>query len=513
MKRSDNFKFDDLQGLLRFSHGHLSETCFMLLNITDAAAAKQWLESAPITDAVSTESLPETALQIAFSVAGLRALGLNESVIEQFSDEFFVGMSGDESRSRRLGDISSNAPKNWHWGGDAEQVPHILLLLYAEKEGLEAWRNTIENELFAQAFQLLTLLPTLDIGLIEPFGFADGISQPKIDWAGQQSTNSHDRDDYSNFVAVGEVVLGYPNEYGEYTSRPLIDPGLDERAVELENAEDESALKDLGRNGAYLVLRQLDQDVSGFWQYLDKVTDSVAEKRDQLAASMVGRKLNGTPLVTPLDKPVSGISQREDKKHQFSNNHFTYQDDPDGHQCPLGAHIRRANPRTGDFPHGVTGLISRLIKILGFGLNRPDEDLLAATRFHRILRRGRSYGTLLTPEEAIKADAPRTEHGLQFLCLVANISRQFEFVQNAWMMSSKFSGVHQESDPLSGHRDPLLSGESTAQFTRADPTGPMHKMADLPQFITVRGGAYFFMPGLSAIRYFTSLPANGSDSS
>lgn len=508
MNSSDNFEFDDLQGLLRFSHGHLSETCFMLLNITDAAVARQWLESAPITNAASTEALPETALQIAFSVAGLRALGLNESVIEHFSDEFIAGMAGDESRSRRLGDISRNAPGNWYWGGDVDRVPHILLLLYARKEGLEAWRNTIENELYAQAFQLLTLLPTLDIGLNEPFGFADGISQPKIDWAGKQSTNIHDRDDYSNVMAVGEVVLGYPNEYGEYTSRPLIDPGLDKRAVELKNAEDESALKDLGRNGAYLVLRQLDQDVSGFWQYLDKVTDSVAEKRDQLAASMVGRHRNGTPLVTSLDKQVSGISHREDKTHPFSNNHFTYQDDPDGHQCPLGAHIRRANPRTGDFPHGVTGLISRLIKILGFGLNRPDEDLLASTRFHRILRRGRSYGTFLTPEEAIKADTPLTEHGLQFLCLVANISRQFEFVQNAWMVSSKFSGVQQESDPLSGHRVPLLSGEGTAQFNRPNATGPMHKMDHLPQFITVRGGAYFFMPGLSAIRYFTSLPAN-----
>ncbi len=508
MQSSEHFEFDDLQGLLRFSHGHLPETCFMLLNISNVMLARQWLKTAPISNAGKTQPLPDTALQIAFSVTGLRTLGLDESLIEQFSDEFIVGMSGDESRSRRLGDIAANDPENWHWGGNAAQVPHILLLLYARADAINDWRRKIENDLFSQAFQLQNILPTLDIGMIEPFGFADGISQPDIDWSGQQSTDLHKRDDYCNSVAIGEMILGYPNEYGEYTDRPLINPQTDHFSAALKNAQDNTSLKDLGRNGSYLILRQLDQDVPGFWQYLHKISNSDADKREELAAAMVGRQRNGEPLITALNKLFHHNSKDDSIDDPQDKNNFSFEQDPEGHQCPLGAHIRRANPRTGDFPHGVTGFINRLIKILGFGLNSPDEDLIAATRFHRILRRGRSYGSFLKPEDALKADAPEEERGLQFLCLAANITRQFEFVQNAWMMSSKFNGAHQESDPLLGHRSPLLSGESTDQFSRQDRNGTRHNTASLPPFITVKGGAYFFMPGLSAIRYLIALASN-----
>jgi deferrochelatase/peroxidase EfeB len=299
-------------------------------------------------------------------------------------------------------------------------------------------------------------------------------------------------------VAPGEFVLGYPNEYGRYTTRPLIDPKEARLASLLPNAEDNPSLKDLGRNGSYLVIRQLHQDVPGFWQFMDKATGSDPEKREQLAANMVGRERSGSPLV-PLDaKPIPGIS-REDH-----GNHFTYELDPSGHRCPLGAHIRRANPRTGDFPPGVTGLITRLRKMLGFGQNRPDEDLIASTRFHRLLRRGRSYGPILSPEDAVKPDAPAAERGLQFITLVANISRQFEFVQNAWSMSTTFGGVQQERDPVIGVRQPLPHGEATDNFNRPDPNGPRQKTCSLPQFVTVRGGGYFFMPGLRALQFIAA---------
>lgn len=506
MKNSSDFNFDDLQGLLRFGHGKLTDSCFLLLKIVDANAAKQWLSKAPVTSAISNPQ-PKTALQIAFSVEGLRALGVKDSVIEGFSDEFFTGMSGNEGRSRRLGDIGTNAPEHWDWGGDATQVPHLLLLLYAAKGGIKAWRKKVEGKDFSTAFELLRQLPTLDIGQIEPFGFADGISQPSVDWSQQQSTDTHQRDRYSNLLAVGEVVLGYPNEYKQYTVRPLIDPKTDPLAADLPNAEDEPKFKDFARNGSYLVLRQLDQDVPGFWRFVDKATDSDPEKREQLAAAMVGRQRDGSPLVPESFEDVPGIPSDDHL------NHFTYQGDPGGNQCPIGAHIRRSNPRTGDLPSGSSCIFSRLIKILGFGLTRPDEDLVASSRFHRLLRRGRGYGPVLAPEDAVKPNAPKAERGLQFICLVANISRQFEFVQNAWSMSSKFGGVQQERDPLLGHREPLMSGASTDQFNRPDTTGPVQKTSHLPQFITVRGGGYFFMPGLSALKYIAAIPTKGSDKS
>ncbi|MBA2483189.1 MAG: peroxidase, partial [Nitrosomonas sp.] len=433
MRKTSNFQFDDLQGLLRFGHGKLTDTCFLLLNIVNADAAKQWLSKAPISNATAIDPPPDSALQIAFSVDGLRALHLEESIIEGFSDEFIVGMAGDESRSRRLGDVGSNAPEKWDWGGSETKTPHILLLLYAKEGKLESWRAAVEGEFFSQAFHSKQL-PTLHIGEIEPFGFADGISQPTVDWKQKQSTDVHERDRYSNLLAPGEMVLGYPNEYGQYTPRPLIDPKQDQLAVDLPNAVDIPEMKDLGRNGTYLVLRQLGQNVReqgknvpNFWQFLDKETRSVPEKREQLAASMVGRERDGTPLIV---EHIPGISAKD------HGNHFTYDLDPKGNHCPIGAHIRRANPRTGDYPPGVTGFFSRFMRILGFA-QAPEEDLVASTRFHRLLRRGRSYGPALIPEEAIKPDASTVERGLQFICLVANISRQFEFVQNAWIENSK----------------------------------------------------------------------------
>ncbi len=498
MRHSTDFEFDDLQALFRFGHGKLTDTCFMLLDIADADAAKAWLGKAPISSATALDPPPETALQIAFSSAGLRVLGLRESILEGFSDEFITGMAGDEGRSRRLGDVGANAPEHWDWGGDPGRIPHVLLLLYAVKGGVEAWRNTIEAPPFSSAFWLLKVLPTRDIGAIEPFGFADGISQPKLDWRVRQGPDIHERDRYSNRLAPGEFVLGYPNEYGQYTPRPLIDPRQDPPALGLPDAADASSLKDFGRNGSYLVIRQLHQDVPGFWQFVDKAAGAVPEAREQLAAGMVGRQRDGSPLVPPADEKIPGIPV-EDR-----NNHFTYEGDPAGHRCPVGAHIRRANPRTGDFPAGVTGIFSRLIQMFGFGQRRQDEDLIASARFHRLLRRGRTYGPVLPPEDAVKPDAPADERGLQFIVLVANISRQFEFVQNAWLMSSTFGGVQGEQDPLLGNREPLRNGDATEHFNRPDPAGPLRKSCRLPQFVTVRGGGYFFMPGLRALRYIAA---------
>ena len=507
MNPANAFPFDDLQALLRFGHGKLNETCFLLLNIVDAGPAKQWLSNAPVTNAIETDPPPKTALQIAFSLAGLRALGFPEHAMQGFSDEFLVGMSGDESRSRRLGDVGDNAPDNWEWGGNPEQVPDVLLLLYAGKNGLSGWRKKLENKVFGAAFEIVRELPTEHIGDIEPFGFADGISQPNIDWARQQSTDSHRRDNYSNLLALGEVVLGYPNEYKQYTVRPVLDPKVDISAAVLPDAADQPGWKDFARNGSYLVLRQLGQDVPGFWQFMQKAAEQSGSNPEQLAAAMVGRQLDGKPLMPLLAEDIPGVATDD------AFNRFHYISDPNGNVCPVGAHVRRANPRTGDLPPGGRCIFARLMRILGFAAKGPNSDLVASTRFHRLLRRGRPYGPRLTPNDAMKAGAANDTQprGLQFICLVANISRQFEFVQNAWVINSKFAGLQQERDPILAHRQPLHSGIGTDHFNRPDPDGPMRSTGGLPQFITVLGGGYFFMPGLSAIKYLASLPIKQGD--
>jgi deferrochelatase/peroxidase EfeB len=188
-----------------------------------------------------------------------------------------------------------------------------------------------------------------------------------------------------------------------------------------------------------------------------------------------------------------------------TQNQFTYEGDSGGLRCPLGAHIRRANPRNADLPPGTTGALSRLVHTLGFGNTSYRDDVIASTRFHRLLRRGREYGPGLSVEQAIQKDVPDTgEHGIHFITCNANISRQFEFVQSSWVMSTKFGGLTEESDPLLGNREPVAGCPVTDAFSLPQLDGLRQRITGLPQFITVRGGAYFFLPGISALRYLCS---------
>jgi len=141
--------------------------------------------------------------------------------------------------------------------------------------------------------------------------------------------------------------------------------------------------------------------------------------------------------------------------------------------------------------------------MLGFGPKGFYDDLTSSVRFHRILRRGREYGSELLPEEALQ-EAPPNEsaRGLHFICLNANISRQFEFLQNAWITNTKFAGVSGESDPLLGNREPIPGCPVTDNFTIPGDGMPRRRVSGLPQFVVVRGGAYFFLPSLRALRYF-----------
>ena len=490
--------FSDVQGLLRFGYSKLTESCFFLLKIRNPAAARAWLAAAPVTNAVMLADAPATALQVAFTCEGLQALDVPQSVLAGFSAEFLSGMAGEDNRSRRLGDLGASAPEYWQWG-NASSVPHVLLMLYARAGRLEGWKQTIQGANWNAAFDVLDCLLTSNLCDVEPFGFADGISQPALDWE-RKRTPPKDQLSYTNLLALGEFVLGYPNEYGKYTDRPLL-AADDPSATVLPGAEDAPGQRDLGRNGAYVVFRQLQQDVRGFWRYLDQQTNSDPQARQSLGEAMVGRHMNGEPLVALEDQTIDGIDP-----DSTPHNQFTYDDDTAGLRCPFGAHIRRANPRNADLPPGSSDPVSELVHALGFGATKYRDDIMASTRFHRILRRGREYGPGLSPEQAVQADFPDPgEHGIYFICLSANISRQFEFVQNAWIMSTKFDGMTEESDPLLGNRLPVAGCPFADTFSQPRAGGLRTRLMGLPQFITVRGGAYFFLPGLSALRYLAGL--------
>ncbi|MGH9663656.1 MAG: Dyp-type peroxidase [Bryobacteraceae bacterium] len=490
----------DVQGLVRFGYGALTEACYLLLLIRDAGAARAWCAAAPVATAEFQSPPPEVALQVAFTCAGLRALGVPNDVLAGFSAEFQSGIAGEDSRSRRLGDVGESDPKSWEWGQEGIE-PHVLVILLAKGGLLASWRAKVEGGSFEAAFETLVILPTENLGGYEPFGFKDGISQPQIDWR-RQRTIGKDELVYTNVVTPGEFLLGYPNEYGKYTDRPLLEPA-ERGADRLLHAEDQPGKMDLGRNGTYLVMRQLEQDVSGFWRFLEGAAKSDAPERLRLAARIVGRTTEGEPLVPLNAKAIPGIGDRP----KDPPNRFTYDGDPDGSRCPFGAHTRRANPRNADLPGGPGWLLSRGLRMLGFCGKSYREDLMASARFHRILRRGREYGPELKIADALQP-APKDDpkRGIHFVCLNANISRQFEFVQNAWVMSTKFNGLSEESDPLLGNRTAVGTCPYTGNFSSPRDAAPPRVLTGLPQFITVRGGGYFFLPGLRALRYFANGP-------
>ncbi|WP_229349709.1 Dyp-type peroxidase [Streptomyces sp. UNOB3_S3] len=247
-------------------------------------------------------------------------------------------------------------------------------------------------------------------------------------------------------VQPGEFVFGYPDESGTPPKGPAPDV--------------------LGRNGCYLAFRQMHADVAGFRRYLRDNARS-PEDEELLAAKIVGRWRSGAPLALAPDHddPELGADP-------MRNNDFRYHDDPRGLLVPRGAHIRRANPRD------------------------SLTDTVVETGIHRVLRRGAAYGPLL-PEGVLEDDG--AERGIIFVFLGASLSRQFEFVQQVWLNDGDFAGLGTERDPLVGDND--------GTGTHSIPARPVRRrLTGLPRFVTVRGGEYCFLPGLTALKWLAALP-------
>jgi Dyp-type peroxidase family len=447
----------DVQGLVARGYGNLPAARFILVGIDDPAAGRAWLGS--VAGALTTaDKRPDgQAVNVAVTASGLRKLGVDTATVGLFSSEFADGMTA-EHRSRNLGDIDENAPEHWDWGGPrTPEVDAVLLLYAADEAGLAALERDHADALGA-GLKILATLGTSDLDGREPFGFRDGISQPIIE--GLSKTGPPE-----TTLRFGEFVLGYPNEYGRYTDQPLLD-----------------ARPELGRNGSYLVFRQLRQDVQGFWSFLDEATkqpdgSSDPAARIRLAAKMVGRWPGGAPLALAPDGEDPALGEANDFGY--------FEDDAYGTRCPIGAHIRRANPRDSLDPKPGT------------------SKSWAINRRHRILRRGREYGDgeLLTPDKAVRGDAValERERGLHFICLNANIARQFELVNDTWLNSPKFAGLYDDADPIVAPSSPH-GGTFTVQSNSV-----RERVTDVPRFVSVRGGAYFFLPGLTATRYLARL--------
>ena len=186
---SPTVDFRDVQGLVRFGYKHLKAARYAVVGVRHRAAARAWLRQAPVTSAEYVEPPPPSALHVAFSAAGLAALEVPPAVRAAFSPEFLGGMA-DANRSRRLGDVGANAPSRWCWGGQAG-APHLLVMFFTRgADTMDGFVARSTGAAFDDAFDVQKILDTANLDGVEPFGFADGLSQPAIDWNQESDPNT-----------------------------------------------------------------------------------------------------------------------------------------------------------------------------------------------------------------------------------------------------------------------------------------------------------------------------------
>ena len=467
----------DMQGLIVSAYSNLPCAAYALFRITNRAAARGWLGALAGEVTTAEGKQPVSSLNVAFTYSGLAQLGLDADGLASFSNPFRDGMAS-ERRSRILGDTAADSPIGWDWGGTQTEV-HALLLIYGvDERTLEDQLNRRLGEAGAAGLQeVAVLVAGRQPDSREHFGFADGIGQPVIEGTGNEERQLG-RTGHATVVKAGEFILGYVNEYNGPAPSPSVAATRDLRGMLAAGSasDDGGARHDLGRNGSYLVFRQIAQHVAEFWRFVEEAAQTADGRsepaaQERLAAKFVGRWPSGAPLVKyPHADPMAGTPELT------TENDFEFHEkDPHGFACPIGAHIRRANPRD--------------------SLGTDPKSALESVRRHRILRRGRSYGDRLK-DRMVEDGAPR---GLHFICLNSDLERQFEFVQQTWINNRVFAGLYKESDPLIGNQDrtdKLMTVEGDPLRTRVH---------GLRRFVTIKGGAYFFLPPLRALRYLASI--------
>lgn len=451
-------------------------------------------------------SLPPATTNVAFTYEGLKNLGLPTKTLHSFPQEFSMGM---KARAEILGDDGSSSAEHWDPIWQDDKSVHMFMSINAQtQEALEQRYNQIQSLLsqYSAGVQQLfghrgkngedfgyqacaALMENERPSPKEHFGYVDGISNPYFkgcgnpsSWvfgAGKLMSRSEPRSEQSWApLETGEFILGYKDEAQELPAAPI--PRM------------------LSMNGTYMVYRKLHENVGSFNRYLDELGKDYPGGREELAAKMVGRWRNGAPITSyPTKEEADSYGQalveaelkREqastDEERKNANAHlqqlrkglraYTYHNDIPGHQCPVGAHTRRANPR-GALEFGQDGAFN----------DKPS----ALTNRRRLLRRGLPYG------QVENSDSDDGDHGIIFMCVNASIERQFEFVQQQWMNYGNDFKLSNEKDPIIGNHN----GQDHFMIQGSSAEKPPFFCAKLPRFVDTRGGEYFFIPSITAVR-------------
>jgi deferrochelatase/peroxidase EfeB len=441
---------DDVQGVVVRGY-RMPHARHLLLRVDDPPAARAFLGSLvdggagrlQVTTGEPWTRPPECCLNVSVTYAGLQALGVPERSLDTFPEDFAAGAV---ARAYRVGDVGSSAPERW---APVFRDPGLHLLVHLFGRSPSAVDHATEQVL-AGARGGLAELHRSDAAVldeekrVEHFGYVDGISQPSV--AGAPPTEPPDRLGTS---PAGMFVLGQPSQWSGGPGHPPYTYPVPTPEV-------------LGRNGSFAAFRVLAQDVGAYLDLLAREAARTGLPEELIAAKLCGRWRNGTPLAVSPDAATPLPYDRL--------NDFDYAQDPRGLVCPIGAHVRRMNPRGS--------------KVAG---GRPDK--------RRIVRRALTYGPPFDPHRPDDA-----ERGIVGLFIGVSLCDQFEFLMGEWANDGLFAaGLGRSRDPLTGAQD-----DGGGTFPLPLP-GRREVLTGLPRLVDTRGGAYTFLPSTAAIRHLAGL--------
>jgi len=516
----------DIQGNILSAYGRLGfpKGRFLLLHVADGAAGRTVLQMLrrqvttalrwpsarkPYPPGTIYQKRPEVALNFAFTFRGLLALGVPIRTLRAMPDEFLDGMAAradilGDSHPRPIGEAWDEVwlePKRVHIlvtlnaqmneAGEAvprlgEMTREIIALCEATKGGVQVLSGHRNSDPRWQDLSAI-LAPTPE-GAWQPtpmehFGFVDAIGDPVF--AGQVPAELEAQavigqgkllpDQSWAPLATGEFLLGHPDESQEIPAAGLP--------------------LDFSRNGTFFAYRKLHQNIAAFRAWIAKTAQQYAaimgvppdEAAETLKAKMAGRWSNGVPLMLTTswsearvigDRLAQAIATGDDATRRAierSYVDFTFRSDGQGAKCPLNSHLRRSNTRDMLDPY-----------LSSDDPTKWNGSVLNNRR--RILRRGLPYGG---------GDDDAGEHGIVMLAGCASLFRQFEFVQQQWMQYGLDFNSGNDTCPIIGNHD------AESKFVIAAEPGsdkPPFICSGMPQFVETRGGEYFFVPSMTALR-------------
>ncbi len=420
----------------------------LLFRFGDRAGARAFLRQ--LTPQVTMadfqfDSTPDPLLNVGLTFGGLSALGLDPALLATFDAVYKAG-----PEPLPLGDApgSRSDPARWWEGQFTTDAVHCVVHLYARADHTLATASAAIRDVARRA-GVAELIPRRDGTVLDArslggaklhFGYTDGISHPDICW--------DDVPDTPTQVNFRHFLLGYAT--ADDSSAPARGPAAA-----------------LVRDSTYAAFRWIYQDVAAFNRFLRAEGPRLfphlapADAEELLAAKLMGRWRDGTPLVLSPDRPDPTMASRND---------FGYAaEDPRGHRCPFSAHIRVVNPRDEALDPVVEGV-------------------------PRVIRRGMPYGPVLSATEDDGQD-----RGILGIFLCADIRRQI-YTLTGWIKQNDFSPVYDANrrvqDALVGNRavpgvdaDFLLPGERGG----ATVTG-------LPDFVHTKGTLFLLLPSKSMLQ-------------